>query len=110
MLQIKIPFGFKTIALDKLLVIYTGKIRFKADLQHVVHALGHVENITITQHKNGCVCVSYATLDYYVQEANVAAINALLCTIMHERINAKYNPNVRTVEPVVLNDFEDLTF
>lgn len=109
MLQIKISFGFKSMALDNLLVIYTGKIRIKADLQDVTYALGHVNGLSITQHKNGCVCISYATIDCNIHCSNMANINAYLCIVMHQRIDAKYNPFAVT-KSTVINDFEDLTF
>jgi len=90
MIKIRIPFGFKTVLLDDLLTLYTGKIRIKADLNTVrEHLKGHPE-IVLSTGRNGTVIISFITTDHTVSAMYYNLIWSMIGTIMHQRIDAKY--------------------
>ena len=105
MLRIKIPFGFKTIQLDSLLTIYTGKIRIKADANDLLNALrNHAEHLTFTVGKNDCTTISFCTTNNILKDVLIYEINNVLADIMHKRIDLKYR------SAKVFNDLSEKDF
>lgn len=91
MLKIKIPFGFKTLQFDNVFTFYTGKIRVKCDMQELMSRFrDSSHHFMFTKGKRNCTTISYMTTDYNIHVNNMNIINAILCDIMHERIDAKY--------------------
>ena len=91
MLKIKIPFGYKTIQLDNLLTIYTGKIRIKADITDLNIALQkYQEYLTFTVGKSYCTTITFCTTNNILKEVLMHEINSVLADIMHKRIDQKY--------------------
>lgn len=89
MLKIKLPYGFKTISLDNLMVLYTGKIRLKHDFGDVVGVLDGRE-FKVKQHKNGCVCITWIVTDYVEHTNRIKQVQNLLRDVMINRIETKY--------------------
>ena len=107
MLKIKIPFGFKMIQLDNLLTIYTGKIRIKAELDDLMHALqNHADHLTFTQSKGWgtCTTITFCTTNCILKTQLMNAINHTLANIMHARIDRKYN-NAKVFNPEMIDDY-----
>lgn len=90
MLKIKIPFGFKTLQLDNLFVLYTGKIRVKTDYDTLVNSLNHVNGLLFTKSTKGCTIISYVVTDITIHNSNIQNINSVLYTIMKDRLDLKY--------------------
>jgi hypothetical protein len=106
MLKIKLPFGFKSINLDNLYVLYTGKIRVKANYELIVNNLGNVDGLVINKSRGGCVTISYVVTDYTVHNSNIKKINAVLRSIMMDRIDKKYTDWSSTSEYVSIIEDE----
>ena len=105
MLRIKIPFGFKTIQLDNLFTLYTGKIRIKADINDLKTALQYYQGqLTFTVGKSYCTTITFCTTDVLLNSSLINAINNVLADIMHKRIDQKY-PNAK-----VFNDLSEKEF
>jgi len=96
MQHIKMSFGYNTICFDKIFTIHTGKIRVKADYASVTKQLAHCPSLLVNRTgRNGeYATISFVTNCFKTNEHLIAEINALLCKIMHERIDAKYAPKV----------------
>jgi hypothetical protein len=91
MLKIKIPFGYKTLQFDCISTMYTGKIRVKLEIENAHFLFGHIKNLCILEGRGGCVTISYMTSEFSTHLSNITEINAILCSIMHERIDIKYS-------------------
>lgn len=94
MLKIKIPFGFKMIQIENHLVIYTGKIRIKAEPDALRLALqNYVEHLTFVQSRGSgtCTTITFCTTNVILKNQLMDAINQTLASIMHARIDRKYN-------------------
>ena len=105
MLHIKMPFGYNSFCLDRTFVIYTGKIRIKASMDYCIKALGHHPQLLFTEGSKGCTKISFSTTCQQTNDFLITEINAMLCKIMHERIDAKYAPKVW--EPTLVGQIED---
>lgn len=103
MIKIRIPFGFKTVLLDDLLTLYTGKIRIKADLAYVKEHLKNHPEIVVSTGRNSTVMISFITTDYVVSSMYRELIWSMIGTIMHQRIDAKYS-NQTVVDCSLLAD------
>ena len=100
MLHIKMPFGYNSICLDRTFVLHTGKIRVKADYASISKQLGHCSSLQFKPTEVGTsqyTTISFTTTCSTTNDHLIAEINAVLCKIMHERIDAKYAP--RNWEP-----------
>jgi hypothetical protein len=106
MLKIKIPFGFKSIQLDNLYVLYTGKIRVKADYDFIVSKLINVNGLMFTKGRRDCVTISYVVTDYTVHNSNIRMINSVLRDIMMDRIDRKYGDWTSTTDHVSIIEDE----
>ena len=107
MLHIKMPFGYNTICLDRTFVLHTGKIRIKADYASITKSLNHCTQLQykVSGDNSQYTTVSFATTCSKTNDHLIAEINAVLCKIMHERIDAKYAP--RNWEPEMVEyDYE----
>jgi len=107
MLHIKMPFGYNSINFDRTFVLHTGKIRIKADYLYVANALGHCSSLQFKPSGNDgqYTTVSFATTCQQTNDFLIKEINAMLCKIMHERIDAKYAPKKWEPEMVDMRDF-----
>lgn len=106
MLKIKIPFGFKMIQLDNLLTIYTGKIRIKAEPDHLKSMLlNYQDHLTFVQSRGWgtCTTITFCTTNFILRTELINAINDALRTIMHNRIDMKYN-RVQFFTPEMIED------
>jgi len=105
MLHIKMPFGYNSINFDRTFVLHTGKIRIKAHYLYVANELGHCSSLQFkpTGNNGQYTVISFATTCSQTNDHLIAEINALLCKIMHERIDAKYAPKVWEPEIEVVN-------
>lgn len=91
MLKIRIPFGFKMISIDDRLIIYTGKIRIKAEPDFLMNALqNYQEHLTFTQGRTNCTTITFCTTNVILNNQLMDAINNTLADIMHARIDRKY--------------------
>jgi len=106
MLHIKMPFGYNSINFDRTFVLHTGKIRIKADYLYVANALGHCSSLQFKPSGNDgqYTTVSFATTCQQTNDFLIKEINAMLCKIMHERIDAKYAP--KKWEPEMVQSFD----
>jgi hypothetical protein len=102
MLHIKMPFGYNSINFDRTFVLHTGKIRIKADYLYVANALNHCTQLQLKPSGNDgqYTTISFATTCQQTNDHLITEINAMLCKIMHERIDAKYAPKVWEPEMV----------
>ena len=105
MLKLKLPFGFKTIQLDNLYVLFTGKIRVKGNHDLISSRLAHLNSVSISYNHKGYTTISYVTTDRNVHENNIIVINHMLEDIMIDRIRLKYSGNRQTA---VIDHHEDL--
>ena len=96
MLHIKMPFGYNSINFDRTFVLHTGKIRIKADYAFIADTLKHCTSLQykISGDNSQYTTISFATTCSQTNDHLIAEINAMLCKIMHERIDAKYAPKV----------------
>jgi hypothetical protein len=99
------PFGYNSIVFDHCFVLHTGKIRVKSSIGDCFHALGHHPQIKLEEGTNGCTTIKFATTCMETNDFLIKEINAMLCKIMHERIDAKYAPKVWEPEMVDMTDF-----
>jgi hypothetical protein len=99
---IKQPYGYKVFSIGTIMV-YSAKIRVKADYSDFDFMfVSMVDNhpVIISNHKNNCVAISWATTDYIVHNMYRELLNNKLASIMHARIDNKYAK--RTSEYVCL--------
>jgi len=99
------PFGYNSINLENTLVIHTGKIRVKSSIGDCNHSLGHHPQIKLEEARNGCTLIKFSTTCTETNDFLIEEINAMLCKIMHERIDAKYAKKVWEPE-MVKYDYE----
>ena len=92
MLHIQIPFGYKTIAIDHTHIVFTGKIRVRLDVNYCQEMLGHCPQLTLQESRNGYTTIKFLTTCSKTNDLLIKEINAMLCKVMHERIDAKYAP------------------
>ena len=92
MLHIKMPFGYNSICLDRTFVIHTGKIRIKSSFGDCFLAIGHHPQIRLQEGSRDCTLITFSTTCSQTNDFLIEEINAMLCKIMHERIDAKYAP------------------
>lgn len=92
MLNIKMPFGYNRIVFDHSHAIFTGKIRVKIDILDCHKILGHHPQLHFQEGNNGCTTIKFLTTCYQTNDFLIEEINAMLCKIMHARIDAKYSP------------------
>ena len=90
MLNIKIPFGYNSFCFDHSFVLYTGKIRVKSSMDNCINALMHCTQLKFTESTRDCTTISFTTTCSITNEQLIEEINAMLCKIMHARIDAKY--------------------
>jgi hypothetical protein len=105
MLHIKMPFGYNSICLDHCFVLHTGKIRIKSSIGDCYHALGHHPQLLLQEGSNGCTTIRFSTTCHQTNDFLIKEINAMLCKIMHERIDAKYAPKKWEPEMVDMTNF-----
>jgi len=108
MLKIKIPFGFKMISIDDRLIIYTGKIRIKAEPDFLMNALqNYQEHLTFVQSKGWgtCTTITFCTTNIVLKNQLMDAINQTLAQIMHARIDRKYNCNATVFNPEMIDEY-----
>ena len=103
MLHIKMPFGYNSIVLDHSFVLHTGKIRVKSSIGDCHKVLGHYPQLLLQEGSNGCTIIRFSTTCHQTNDFLIKEINAMLCKIMHERIDAKYAPKVW--EPEFSNEY-----
>lgn len=106
MLHIKLPYGYKTTCFDRTFVIYTGKIRINADYAFIADSLKHCTQLQFKSSGNDWkyTTVSFATTCSQTNDYLIAEINALLCKIMHKRIDDKYGP--KNYEPQIVGKID----
>lgn len=101
MLHIKMPFGYNSFCFDHSFVMHTGKIRVKADYAFIANTLKDWPQLNVKQSGNGqYTTISFTTNCSTTNDQLIMEINAVLCKIMHERIDAKYAPKVWEPEMV----------
>ena len=108
MLKIKIPFGFKMIQIENHLVIYTGKIRIKAEPDALRLALqNYAEHLTFVQSRGWgtCTTITFCTTNALLNRQLIYAINQTIAQIMHNRIDRKYNCNATVFNPENIEDY-----
>jgi hypothetical protein len=88
------PFGYNSICLDYTFVIHTGKIRIKAEIDFITKSLNHCSSLQFkpSGNDNQYTVISFTTTCSQTNDHLIAEINAVLCNIMHKRIDAKYAP------------------
>jgi hypothetical protein len=96
MLHIKMPHGYNTTCFDRTFVIHTGKIRIKADYASITNQLNHCTQLQfkVSGNNSQYTTISFATTCSQTNDHLIAEINAVLCKIMHQRIDDKYAPKV----------------
>jgi len=90
--KIKQPYGYKVFIIGSI-TVYSAKIRVKADYTDFDFMfISMVDNhpVIISNHKNNCVAISWATTDYIVHNMYRELLNKKLASIMHARIDSKY--------------------
>jgi hypothetical protein len=105
------PYGYNSFTIGTL-VIYSAKIRVKADISVFDHMLNSMmledHPVIVTHHKNNCVAVSWTTTNYNVHTMYKELVDSILACIMHERIDAKYaRKHEHTAVPI---DIDELCF
>jgi len=102
-MQMKTAFGFKTVTIGRL-TIFTGKIRIKSNAQFLEHKLqNYLEHIRLNEIPKNCAVyttISFETTSGLLNKQLIVAINNVLREIMHDRIDAKYCPEVHDFEPI----------
>jgi hypothetical protein len=104
-MKLQVPYGYNTFIIDNLLCVYTAKIRVKLAVKDTISEplRAVLQKFTITKGKNDCTIISYAVTSSIENAQNIEMINAVLCEVMHKRIDAKYQPQWQKVE----NFFEE---
>ena len=105
MLHIKMPFGYNSICLDRTFVLHTGKIRIKSSISNCYDAIGHHPQLLLQEGKNDCTIIKFSTTCQQTNDFLIQEINAMICNIMHERIDAKYAPKKWEPEMVDMTNF-----
>ena len=87
------PYGYKVFSIGTI-TVYSAKIRVKADytdFDFMFVSMANNHPVIISNHKNNCVAISWATTDYIVHNMYRELLNNKLASIMHARIDAKYS-------------------
>jgi hypothetical protein len=107
MLHIKMPFGYNSINFDRTFVLHTGKIRIKADYAFIADTLKHCTSLQykVSGNDNQYTTISFATTCSITNDDLIGQINAMLCNMMHQRIDAKYAPKVWKPEMIDMTNF-----
>ena len=87
------PYGYKVFSIGSI-TVYSAKIRVKADntaFDFMFTSMVNNHLVIISNHKNNCVAISWATTDYIVHNMYRELLNNKLASIMHARIDAKYS-------------------
>ena len=87
------PYGYKVFSIGNI-TVYSAKIRVKADytdFDFMFVSMANNHPVIISNHKNNCVAISWATTDYIVHNMYRELLNNKLASIMHARIDAKYS-------------------
>jgi hypothetical protein len=87
------PYGYKVFSIGNI-TVYSAKIRVKADytdFDFMFVSMANNHPVIISNHKNNCVAISWATTDYIVHKMYRELLNNKLASIMHARIDAKYS-------------------
>jgi hypothetical protein len=87
------PYGYKVFSIGTIRV-YSAKIRVKADntdFDFMFTSMVNNHPVIISNHKNNCVAISWATTDYIVHNMYRELLNNKLASIMHARIDTKYS-------------------
>lgn len=92
--KIRTEFGFKTVSIGSI-TIYTGKIRIKEDASRLQFVLqNYVEHVrfseTVKDWNKVYTTISFETTSATLNAQLIRVIMQIMCTIAHERINAKY--------------------
>ena len=86
------PYGYKVFTIGSI-TVYSAKIRVKADsfeFMFMYDSTVDLHPISISNHKNGCIAISWTTTDYIVHNMYRELLNNKLASIMHARIDSKY--------------------
>ena len=86
------PYGYTVFTIGTIRV-YSAKIRVKADntdFDFMFTSMVNNHPVIISNHKNNCVAISWATTDYIVHDMYRELLNNKLASIMHARIDSKY--------------------
>lgn len=86
--KIKVPYGYTSMSLDDMLIIYSGKIRVKYSVEHVPQNIKTM--CSITQGRKDCVTLQYITTDYQQHVRNIKEIDMFLYSVMTNRLIDKY--------------------
>jgi hypothetical protein len=73
-------------------------------MDYCIKALGHNPQLLFIEGSKGCTKISFSTTCQQTNDFLITEINAMLCKIMHERIDAKYAPKVE--EPELVEGFD----
>lgn len=105
MQHIKMSFGYNSICFDRKFVLHTGKIRVKEEYGFITTMLNHCTQLQFqpSGNANQYTTISFATTCQQTNNDLIAEINAMLCRIMHARIDAKYAQQVWEPELVDWN-------
>jgi hypothetical protein len=111
-MKLQVPYGYNTFIIDNLLCVYTAKIRVKLAVKDTISEplRAVLQKFTITKGKNDCTIISYAVTSSIENAQNIEMINAVLCEVMHKRINAKYSPKVKQYSDYNESIYCDLPF
>ena len=97
MQQIKLPYGYKSFSIGTI-AVYTGKIRVKHNPAYINNQLQNfAEDLLISYSvKTNCSTITFSTTNFIRNQQLIAAINAMLAKIMHNRIDYKYSATFNT--------------
>jgi hypothetical protein len=86
------PYGYTVFTIGSIR-IYSAKIRVKAnadDFMFMYSSKVDLHPISISNHKNDCIAISWTTTDYIVHNMYRELLTNKLASIMHARIDSKY--------------------
>jgi hypothetical protein len=86
------PYGYTVFTIGSI-KIYSAKIRVKAnadDFMFMYSSKVDLHPISISNHKNDCIAISWTTTDYIVHNMYRELLTNKLASIMHARIDSKY--------------------
>jgi hypothetical protein len=87
------PYGYTVFTIGSIR-IYSAKIRVKAnadDFMFMYSSKVDLHPISISNHKNDCIAISWTTTDFIVHNMYRELLNNKLASIMHARIDTKYS-------------------
>ena len=86
------PYGYTVFTIGSIR-IYSAKIRVKCEntaFDFMFTSMVNNHPVTISNHKNDCIAISWTTTDHIVHDMYRELVNTKLASIMHQRIDAKY--------------------